>query len=84
MRKWHREESVEAFALCPHSVARYSSVSADLFRLKDSLSQTGTLTEDTLDMAGVTESQGAQFKTMVSEPVTMRLDSRLVQGRIHI
>ena len=46
--------------------------------------QTGTLTEDTLDMAGVTESQGAQFKTMVSEPVTMRLDSRLVQGSIHM
>ena len=80
MRKWHREESVEAFALCPHSVARYSSASADLFRLKDSLSQTGTLTEDTLDMAGVTESQGAQFHKMVSEPVTMRLDSRFVQA----
>ena len=46
--------------------------------------QTGTLTENTLDMAGVTESQGAQFKTMVSEPVTMRLDSRLVQGSIHM
>ena len=38
------------------------------------------MTEDTLDMAGVTESQGAQFKTMVSDPVTMRLDSRLVQA----
>ena len=38
------------------------------------------MTEDTLDMAGVTESQGAQFHKMVSEPATMRLDSRFVQA----